>query len=299
MPERLSEAQRAEIMRNFGSQIMDLFSSESENRVKASPEGYGAIELLLPDYFQADKRLGSADEESLLIIGAIAASYIRSSEAPDELKIDAAELTGSVLQEAGIRMAIDTHNSAHDVDERIESIDTGHGFYTIAHGLAAGDTERQRRLELRMVFKQVLRDIVCGEVTPATVDELRSQLELLKIGAKDIPKVTRRNGLIGEIEVLDFYWKRYQKKGQHVAIPSTMRGGSGISNREQTHDLDILRQRRDGSWLVLTPVEVKNAKIDDKVLERYTDSMIAHVGIDGTITISGKHRPPYEQPLGA
>lgn len=133
-------------------------------------------------------------------------------------------------------------------------------------------------------------DIVSGEVTSDTVDDLLADLAAHRTDAHNIPYTRKRSGVIGEIEVLQHYWQQYTTQGQHVAIPATVRGGSGRNNPNQTHDIDVIRQKIDGSWIVIPPVEVKRSKITNEIKRRYTYSLLAHVGVNGEVTIISDHR---------
>lgn len=249
-----------------------------------------SIEQLFPSYFEADKALGAIDEESLMITGAMCLAYANTESIPHYFKVDALELGASALQEAAFVQSVDSHNSIEEVDARLEVVAASDVMLEAALKLLPHNSERAHRLRLKRSFIPVHMDIVSGEVTPSTVTDLLIDLATHRADVGAVTNRKARNGVIGEIEVLQYYWQRYAKTGQHVAIPTTARGGSGRNNRDQTHDIDVIRQKSDRSWIVLPSIEVKRVKITDEIKSRYTASILANVGLNGEVTMIGDHR---------
>lgn len=268
----------------------DAFDDLSPNSASSREFSKDSIEQLFPSYFEAGKSLGAIDDRSLLTTGAMCLAYAHTESVPRLLKVDALELGASALQEAAFAQAVDTHNSIEEVDTRLELISASDVMLEAAQKLLSRDSEEAHRLRLKQSFIPVHMDIVSGEVTPDTVADLLLDLATHRTNTYSIPFRRKRSGVIGEIEVLQHYWQRYTKKGQPVAIPATVRGGSGRSNPDQTHDIDVVRQKSDGSWIVLPTVEVKRAEITEDIRRRYTASLLAHVSFNDVVTIIGDHR---------
>jgi len=127
------------------------------------------------------------------------------------------------------------------------------------------------------------------------VEDTRTLLAQHRQSAYRITERSAAHGLQGEIETLQHFWNHYEKKGQRIALPATMRGGSGNSHPEQTHDIDVIRQKVDGSWIVLPAVEVKRREITDEMRKRYTRSLLARVSTRGTVTFISDHRERQAQ----
>lgn len=293
MLDRVDEAKRKKelfLNETIAQRVGDIFQDISARIVKDHSFRHDSIEELFPDYFTADKQLGIFDEESLTMLSAVCFTYIKAEGIPRFFKVDAAELGASALREAAFIQTVESHNSVDTVDERIDMIDAGNEMLDFALEQLKPNTERFHRLALQRAFKPVHQDIVSGEVTMHTVREIGAALAELRLTAHQVSNKEVARGLLGEIETLQHFWANYTKKGQHVAIPATMRGGSGRSNPDQTHDIDIVRQKLDGSWIVLSPIEVKRRRITGAIKRRYTGSRIAHVSLNGTVTISGEHR---------
>lgn len=275
----------------IAQQVSDLFHDISTRMISDHEFDHDSIEDLFPDYFRSDKQLGRAiDEEGLMMVAAVCLAYLRTESIPTFFKVDAAELGSSALREAAFLQAVDSHNNVDTVDERLEVVEASDMMLAAAQPLLRTDSERYHRLSLQRAFTPVYKDIVSGEVTGHTVSEIAGELAELRLNTYQIANQKGAVGLLGEIATLQHFWNKYEKKGQHVAIPATMRGGSGRSNPDQTHDIDIIRQKVDDSWIVLSPIEVKRTKITDEIKQRYTRSLLANVSPDGQITIMGDHR---------
>lgn len=254
-----------------------------------------SIENIFESYYEADKTFGHIGDTSLMTTGIICTSYAQSDHVPDFVKVDALELGASAFQEAAFRQSLDSHNAVQTVDTRIEAINLADTMITLALTRFEVSPERGDRLMLRQLFTRVLSDVVSGEITNETVAGLRDGLRYVHQVTRNIPQTegARAAGLKGEIETLLYFWDHYKKKGQPVALPATVRGGSGRHNPEQTHDIDIIRQKNDGSWITLPPIEVKtriDGQITEDIKNRYTKSVLAAVTLGIGIVFSGDHR---------
>lgn len=283
------EKRRAAFAFNLSqSQVYDIFQQIVDERINAPDL---TVENVLEEYLLASKKLGDVDKDELTFYVLVCLTFGKDLRVPREFKAEAFEYAASMLWETAFIDTVDSHNSPATVDSRIELIDTGSSLLQHAATFTQkDDMERTQRLLIKNLFTQVMRDIVAGEVTRDTRDELLLSIRDARSQLKFIPDYSRRNGLLGELLVLETYWLAYQGQGDKVAVPATVRGGNGRFNRNETHDLDILRQRHDDSWIVLTPVEVKNRKITDEIRDRYTKSHLAVIATNGNVTIDGSHR---------
>ncbi len=152
------------------------------------------------------------------------------------------------------------------------------------------DTAEHHRLALKLVFTQVLKDIVCGDISSDTVEETKESLTAALGSIGTLHDSRRAQGIVGEIKVLQHFWENYRKERDMVAVPATVRGGSGHYRPEETHDIDVIRQRKDKSWVTLSPVEVKKHKLRDEELKRYVRSLLAYVAPDGKVSFTSFHR---------
>lgn len=246
---------------------------------------------IFAEYLEAPKQLGAIDEESLLFHAALSRAVGQDTRMPRNVRIDAYEYHSSILWESAFVDTVTSHNQVDTAMARIELVDAGseslkHAVSLLRHD----DMERTQRLLIKNLFTQAMRDVVCGEVTDATRDELLLSIRDARSQLKFIPDFSARNGVLGELLTLESYWRDYAGQGSKVALPATVRGGHGGFHPEQTHDIDIIKQRHDDSWTVLTPVEVKNQHITPEIRLRYTMSHLASIGLNGTVTINGDHR---------
>ncbi|HEY0965341.1 MAG TPA: hypothetical protein VGE13_02575 [Candidatus Saccharimonadales bacterium] len=271
------------------SEIEDSFQQIVDKR--ANIPGL-RVHDVFEDYYQAPKQFGSIDKDSLMFYEMVALQFIRDKRISREFKTDAFELCASMLWEQAFIESIEDHNSIATVDDRLQLVDMGSEFLKHASSLAQkDDMERTERLLLISLFTQVMKDVVAGEVTQATKDELLIALRNAKSQLKFIPSNRARHGLQGELSVLESIWQDYNDIGDRVVLPSSVRGGSGRFRPDETHDITVLKQRKlDGSWRVLTPIEVKRQKITGAIKARYVRSHLAHVATDDTVSISGEHR---------
>jgi hypothetical protein len=279
----------------IGQRSAELDAKVSRSDSQSHEFHQRSIEDLFESYYEAGKTFGWIDEKQLMMTGAMCMSYAQSDNIPDFLKVDALELGASAFQEAAFKQSVDSHNDVHTVDSRIEVVNVADAMITLALTRFEVSPERGDRLMLRQLFTRALSDIVSGEITDETVAELRDGLKYVHQVTRNIPRPegAAAAGLKGEIETLLYYWEQYTKKGQPVALPATVRGGSGTYNPEQTHDIDIIRQKNDGSWITLPPVEVKtriDGQIAEEIKKRYTKSVLAAVTLGIGIVFSGDHR---------
>ncbi len=272
----------------LGSRVDAIFQTIVDQRVD-NPDL--TVPAVFEDYLQTSKTFGDIDKDHLDFYTLVCLAFTRDRRVPKEFKADAFELAASMMWETAFIETVESHNAPATVDDRISLIDAGSSFLQHASTLTQNsDMERTQRILVRNLFSQAMRDIVAGEVTQATRDELLLSLRDARSQLKFITNSAERNGLLGELLTLEKFWLAYGGKGDKIAIPATVRGGDGRFKPDETHDIDILRQRRDDSWVVLTPVEVKNRRITDKIRRRYTKSHLASVAVDGSIALSGDHR---------
>ncbi len=246
---------------------------------------------IFQDYLQAPKQLGAIDTGSILFYTALSRAVGQDVRMPRNVRIDAYEYHSSMLWESAFIESLTSHNHPDTAMARIELVDAGsESLKHAASLLRHDDMERTQRLLIKNLFTQPMRDVVCGEVTDATRDELLLSIRDARSQLKFIPNPSDRNGVLGELLTLEAYWSDYQGQGSKVALPATVRGGHGGFHPDQTHDIDIIKQRHDDSWTVLTPVEVKNQPITEEIRKRYTQSHLANIVLNGTVIINGDHR---------
>jgi len=269
-------------------QIKDIFQEIVDKRIDNADL---SVEAVFEEYLQTSKKFGDINKDELLFYTTVCLAFAKDKRTSKEFKADAFELAASMIWETAFLDTVDSHNSLNGVDERIELVDAGSTFLQHAATLVQNDDmERVQRLLVKNLFTQAMRDVVAGEVTSATRDELLLSIRDARSQLKFITSSTYRSGLLGELLTLEKFWLSYAETGDKVALPVTFRGGYGKFRTDETHDIDVLRQRRDKSWIVLTPVEVKNQKITDDILNRYTKSHIANIAVNGTVSINGDHR---------
>jgi len=270
------------------SRVDNLFQGLVDERID-NPDL--AVDTVFEEYLRAPKKLGEIDKDELGFYTVVCLAFSRDIRVSKDFKADAFELAASMIWETAFIETTESHNAPATVDDRIALIDAGSSFLQHASTLTQkSDMEHTQRILVKNLFTQVMRDIVAGEVTRATRDELLLSIRDARSQLKFIKDPSERSGLLGELLALESFWLSYSKQGDKVAIPSTIRGGHGRFRPSETHDIDILRQRHDDSWVVLTPVEVKNQRITEKIRSRYTQSHLASVAIDGNVTVNGDHR---------
>ena len=298
MLERMADVKRRknDFMQSIvGDRIADIFRDGSRQLLDGHVFKKDSIEVLFDDYFTCPKTLGCIDEESLTLLGTRAAWSMKGKLVPDFFKVDALELSSSAYFEAAFAETLATHNSINTVDERLQSIDIGVTFLELAASFVPPeDTERLQRFDLKGHFADIYKDIVCGEITLDTVNDLLDSLMQSLEATVDIKDSQLARGLGGEIRALQYFWQNYHKKGGLVALPATMRGSSGRSNPEETHDIDIIKQRKDSSWVVMRPIEVKHREITDKDRARYK-AILAYIAPSGIATFIHNHHTRVTQ----
>lgn len=244
------------------------------------------------DYFRAPKKLGALEAPHLLEIAARNLGYAETIEMSNDsamnLKSETFELAASAFHEAAFvrtQEAIGTSRVNDEVDDRILMIDMANEALDKAIETLAAQpmTTLEQRLMLKKDFTNVHKDIVCGEITPATVTELRHALDTHLYKTYDNTDSIHARGLGGEIRTLIDFWGRYTNDHSLVALPATVRGDSGYFRRADTHDLDIIHKDVDQTWSVHTPVEVKRRRISTWMLHRYTGSDLVQVRTGGTV----------------
>lgn len=283
------ERQQTDLSRTFKQVLLQDSLHDNANVRVAYPNQ--RIDHVFEDHFRTTKMYGAAEKDGLMLTAIQCLEFSKEPGLAKQFKADAFELSATLLWETAFMEAVESHNSPATVDDRIELIDIGSSFLKHASSLTQKeDMEKTQRILLRSLFSQAMRDIVAGEVTAATRDELLLSLQDAKSQLKFIKNARYENGLRSEIFALEALWQEYHQMGDKVALPASVRGGSGHFRQDETHDIDILRQRRDESWIVLTPIEIKGRQITEAMKQRYRKSHLGRVAADGTMTISGSHR---------
>ena len=257
------------------------------------------------EYFRADKHLGALPSAFLIEVAqnnlllARANGPVRFSRQEQSGLYD---LAGSALIEAAFSQLNETKNRRIDnfTDERLGLIDIGLEALSQAKAaLGHGNTSNHQRLQLKLDFHNVYKDIICRDLTSDTVGEIRELLQHHSaMATANTIDAQAAAGLGGEIRALQYYWDSYEKCGDEIAIPSTPRGGDGNFNQSQTHDLDILRQKRSGNWEVTPFVEVKRRRITKSILGRYIGSRIMHITRDRAAIVQEPAHNTYPAKAG-
>lgn len=293
MIERYTDVREREknVLLNIYSQYgIGIFRDVADRELQDYEFNRNSTVELFDGYFQAPKRLGAIDEESLSFVTLEAITFADYQSTPNEIKSELFELAGTTAWETAFVMARSSHNSIHTVSERLNLIETSDRLNSLAKQIHPTNTVEYHRIGLREVFSQVMKDIVCGEITTDTVEETRILLSEKLAEVSHITDKADALGLVGEIKVLQHFWENYRKDRDMVAVPSTLRGGSGHYRPEETHDIDVLRQRKDRTWVTVSPVEVKKRKLRDDEYRRYGKSLLAYVAPDGQISFTSWHR---------
>lgn len=273
------------------SELADVCDGLIQDSLDNYDLAYEPIEGFFADYFQHDKTLGAVQEEQLVTVGMICIAYVRSPDVSTNFKVAALELGASSITEAAFVRTVAEHAYADTVDERLQDIDVAESMLDAACKMIGDEsTVTYHRLDIKRSFSNIQRDIVCGELSVQSVDEIRQRLTNHLDEAHTIESLTERAGVVGEIRTLLHYWNQYDKPGQHVAIPATVRGDNGKFNKADTHDIDIIRQKNDRNWIVSSQLEVKNQELTKAMLSRYTGVNLATFDDDGNVRISGEHR---------
>jgi len=241
-------------------------------------------------YFMHDKTLGSLDDEVLETVAwtnvGLAEEVAHDDPYAAELQAEYYELAASAFVETAMAQTFAAENLIDEVDDRLELIDRSDECLELAlAGLPPEQTSTKHRLQIKLLFSRVQRDIVCGEIIDDTVDDLtRALYQELMNTFEDTDEIHAR-GLAGELRAYWHYWSEFWDTGLAV-IPATVRGDSGFYNRQDTHDFDVLSQRADGNWQVETPREVKRRRITKWMLDRYTGSDLIYANpAHGVVTV--------------
>lgn len=242
------------------------------------------------DYFHLPKRIGSVPATTLLDIAEDNARTATMIDNPAELRF--AEVAGSAYLEA----ALVSDRPGEDIDQRLGLVDHGMAwlerasdaeYQLLERGFRDPDDQTDwRRIELNLAFDQVYRDILCGEVTSATKQELLTELDqhfrYASLLVKHTSYAQRAYGLQQEIRVLRRLWENYRHEGDAIAFPSTARGGNGLVLPDETHDIVIATMSAPAIEFDTVEVKSANLKQNLKDLTRYA-SHLALVDKDGAI----------------
>lgn len=241
-------------------------------------------------YFMHDKTLGSLDDEVLETVAweniAHAGDVSDDEIFAPELRAEHYELAASAFLEMAMVQTFASNEMIDGVDERLELVDRADECLELAIvGLPNEQTSTKHRLQIKLLFSRVHRDIICGEIIDDTVNELIESIysELLNT-IEDSDEIHAR-GLAGELRAYWHYWSEFWETGQAV-IPATVRGDSGFYNRQDTHDFDVLSEKPTGNWHVDTPREIKRRRISQWMLQRYTGSDLVYANpLHGVVTV--------------
>lgn len=269
-------------------------------------------------YAALPKNFGETSTDVLLKVGGRAQSAL--DETPEThtnslVRAHYHEIIADTYLEAGLATADSTHS--YD-DERLQLVDDAleHYNYSInireermSTGFDDPDSmDDLLRLRLRTGFEQAYKDIVCGEITEQTRDEI---LDFLQTQYKKITRTSRairkginkgyypqsyhqylsnNSGVQAEIQYLESIWQNINNNQLVIAFPSTTRGGSGnvgilYKISRDTHDV-VLAAQIDNIWQ-FQPIEVKRISTYKKArqdLGRYA-SEIALVGEQGDVRL--------------
>jgi hypothetical protein len=272
--------------RYSGDNLQDVIRKGS---YKIAPE-YQQFNDVFSDYLAAPKRLGALQAEWLRTCAIQALAYPEANIVPRIITAQTYELAGSALWESAFVQSLSSHNSIQSVDQRLGLVDAYKVCTQAAQRLHAPDTAEHHRLAMRGSFVPVMQDVVCGDISIDTVSDIRTTLENHVAASSLIKNGQDAEGFVGELKVLLHYWNKYSHAGDPVAIPATYRAGSGVFNPEETHDISLIRQRKDESWVVTSPIEVKKREIRTAELQRYVRSLLAYVAPDGTVSFINSHR---------
>lgn len=253
-------------------------------------------------YLELPKSYGEVDFDTLL-------SYARKYELDEQeaasvpTKATFANRAASAFIEAALVLDDPLHD--HD-DYRLGLLDDGQAAFERVIGyentlLETGqkspdDQEAVLRADLHAAFYNVYGDMICGELTEDTKQELigylNKQIHLTDRLYRDLRGYhgymrKKLSGLNSELRLLLDSWQKYQIRGDTIAIPASDRGDNGVHNKTKTHDIAYLTQLPDSTFELTGNEEVKTKSqfLQNNLgyLIRY-DSSIATVDKSGTIT---------------
>lgn len=278
-----------------GELLYELAHQPTDSRTNKTDRYYRQLADNNPDYFRAPKLPGSIDDQSLLVIAErnllVAQNYDANDEDAGSKRAEIYELAASALHEAAFRQTLDAEVIIDDVDDRLDLIDQGNlALLQAIEALGPASTTLKQRLRIKLGFNNVHKDIACGELTDDTVGEVIAMLEHELYATYDNVDSRHARGLGGEIRSLIEIWTSYQKPGDIIAIPATVRGDSGLSRRDETHDIDRLVQVGE-KWQVVTPLEVKRRKLTRASLARYDKSDVVYVNPMGDVQLVKRAKP--------
>lgn len=139
------------------------------------------------------------------------------------------------------------------------------------------------RMALAMAHIPLAQAIVNGDVDTESQRSVASDTSsIARTYIKHVP-AQQRTGLTHEMLALGLL--HAIEDPRYVALPSTLRGDSGIYNKTQTHDLSVIKQHF-GEIRQVQPIEVKNRVINEH-RERYWPTLLSGEDLllrpDGTL----------------
>lgn len=223
-------------------------------------------------YLELPKSFGEVDSDTLL-------SHARAYEqrelnAPTlPTQAEQARIAGSAFVEAALVLDDPIHE--HD-DYRLGLLDDGQAAFLRVIDyeedlLESGqknpdDHVALLKARLHANFKNVYADMVCGELTHDTKEEiigfLNKHIHLTQRLRNELHKrdsYLRQNlaGLYSELRVLLDAWQGYHVTGDEIAIPASYRADNGAHRRRETHDITYFNQVPDTTFQPTGSKEVK------------------------------------------
>lgn len=256
-----------------------------------SHETPSPLDTCYAEYATLPKEFGSVPAATLLELADLNAKRADSLNNRSAVKFHSA--AGSAYIEA---MLTESHN--------IDTVDDSLGYIADAerHLRLAADGEYQllengvfhpnyqdnwQRAEAQLDFINVYRDIVCGEITHQTRNELIEKLQYRRQYAEATGKMdggSKLRGFEAELRLFLKVWKNHHTITDPIAFPSTERGGSGTERRSQTHDA-VFGMTTDGLNWAYRGVEIKGGRKNmTHELTRYTN-MLIHINPDDRLTV--------------
>src|SRR5919202_2234845 len=152
------------------------------------------------------------------------------------------------------------------------------------------------RLALNIAFAPLMKALVVGNVTPATIERVFADTMAIPQAASIQRSLAYTAGdTTAACDLLGFGHEcnalltlLYMNDPRHVPLPSSARAGSGYDYPEDTHDIVVINQHW-GDILKVVPVEVKS-KASQRDLKRYKALIIRG---KMHLSLTGKYSPEH------